>query len=645
MSFLAPAAFAATAIAIPILLLYMLRLRRREILISSTFLWRQVVQDTEANTPWQRLRRNLLLFLQLLVVALLVLALARPFVTVPAISAGKIALLLDASASMSATDVEAGTRFDQAIAQARQIVDSMNPQDSISLIRVAHAAEPLTPYTADKGLLGRALDSMTVAHGAADWDTALTLAAAGAAGAENFSIVMISDGGVGAAGELPANIPQPIYLPVGASANNVGITALATRSLAGGAPQLFAQVTNYGDAPAEISLVIRLDDVLRLSRSGKVPPRSQLPIPFDEPITEPFETLSAVLTFDNDVEDFLELDNRAWTVPAQARAKRVYYVAAGQNLFLEQALRSMPGLQTFRGNEANKALPGEEFDLYVFDGWLPNSLPAGDMLLINPPSSTALFDLGEARSPAASIELAADSPITAYVDLEEMSLLEYRALDASWAEPLVRAGADALLLAGEADSRQIAILPFDLRDSNLPLLIAFPLLMANLLDWFSPADFVALPDGMHVGDVLAIRPPLFADAVRITAPDGSATDLPAASQNLLFAGADQLGLYRLEILSGGEVTGAQSFAVNLPASSESDIAPLREDELQLGGTLVAAPADERLGTREFWLWLALAGALLLTVEWLVYHRRLQSPTLFQAAPRRFRLRPPWRRSS
>ena len=78
MSFLAPVAFAALAIAIPILLLYMLRLRRREVLISSTFLWRQVVRDTEANTPWQRLRRNLLLFLQLLILLLLVLALAPP---------------------------------------------------------------------------------------------------------------------------------------------------------------------------------------------------------------------------------------------------------------------------------------------------------------------------------------------------------------------------------------------------------------------------------------------------------------------------------------------------------------------------------------------------------------------------------------
>ena len=642
MSFLAPAAFAALAIAIPILLLYMLRLRRREVLISSNFLWRQVVQDTEANTPWQRLRRNLLLFLQLLILLTLVLALARPFITVPTVSAGKIALLIDASASMTANDIAGETRFAAAIEAARQIVSNMNPQDIISLIRVAEVAEALTAYTADKNELRRALESMTVSHAAADWDTALTLAAAGAAGAENFSIVMISDGGVGDAASLPLNIPQPIYLPVGESSSNIGITALATRALAGQAPQLFAQVTNYGDSAADISLVIRLDDVLRLSRSGTIPPRSQLPIPFGEPIAEPFETLSATLTFDNDAEDFLALDNRAWTVRSQVKTRRVYYVSPDENLFLEQALRSLPGIHTFRGNPGNRGLPGDPFDLYVFDSWLPNALPARDMLIVNPPSSTALFSLGAQLPATDEITVAAeDSALAAYVDLDEMSLLQYRAIEAPWAQTLFQSEAGAILLAGEANARQIAILPFDLRDSNLPLLIAWPVLMANLLDWFSPSDIVPLPDGLSVGDVLTLSPPLLANSLRITTPSGVLHELPIEGDRVAFADTGQLGLYRLEILQDGQVTSAQSFAVNLFATGESDIRPLPAADLRLGGDITATEANEQLGAQEFWTWLALAALLLLAIEWIVYHRRLQTPTLLGSPARRFRL--PWAR--
>src|SRR5689334_6458102 len=100
MRFLTPTMLALAAIAAPIIVLYMLRLRRREVKVSSTMLWQRLMQDREANAPWQRLRRNLLLLLQLLILAALVFALARPFIPVPTVASGSVAVLIDASASM-----------------------------------------------------------------------------------------------------------------------------------------------------------------------------------------------------------------------------------------------------------------------------------------------------------------------------------------------------------------------------------------------------------------------------------------------------------------------------------------------------------------------------------------------------------------
>lgn len=635
MSFLAPLAFLGLTLAIPILLLYMLRLRRQEHVISSTFLWQQVIQDTEANTPWQRLKRNLLLFLQLLILLLMVLALTRPFVTVPTVSSGKIALLIDASASMNATDIDGQSRFAEALEQADDIINNMNPQDVISLIRVGEVAEPITSYTSDAAELRLGLNRMTVGVGQGDWDTALTLAAAGASGADNFNIVMISDGGIGSATRLPANIPQPIYVPVGQSSNNVAITALATRSLAGQAPQLFAQVTNYGDTQAEISLVISLDDVLSLSRSGTIPPKSQLPIPFEDPITEPFETLSASLTFDGDVTDYLTLDDTAWTVQNEVNTRRIYYVSDGNNLFVEQVLRSLPGVQTFRGSADNTRLPNEEFDLYVFNKWLPDILPDGDMLIIDPPRTTPFFTVGADIEDTADIEvLASDSAITTFVDLDDMSLLKFRAITADWAEPLITTSGGDILLAGETNGQQIAIMPFDVRDSNLPLLIAYPVLMSNLIDWFSPADIVTLPDGLSVGDSVVIHPPLLADSIRVTAPDGEVNDLVIDNNTLVFTDTNQLGLYQLEIIQAGEVTQSQNFAVNLFATDESDITPIAEDALILGGTAMDGEATEQLGLREFWWILVVFALIIMSIEWVVYHRRLRVPTLLTPLQRR-----------
>lgn len=635
MSFLAPLAFLGLMIAIPIVLLYMLRLRRQEHVISSTFLWQQVIKDTEANTPWQRLRRNLLLFLQLMIVLLMVLALTRPFITVPTVSAGKIALLIDASASMNATDINGQSRFTEAIKQAEDMINNMNPQDSISLIRVGEVAEPITSYTSDTAELRLGLNRIAVGLGQGDWDTALTLAAAGASGATNFNIVMISDGGIGSATRLPANIPRPIYVPVGQSADNVAITALATRALAGQPPQLFAQVTNYGDTSAEISLVVRLDDVLRFSRSGTIPPQSQLPIPFDEPITEPFETLSASLTFDGVINDYLALDNTAWAVQNEVNTRRVFYVSDGTNLFVEQVLRSLPGVQTFRGNSANPRLPNDEFDLYVFNKWLPDILPDADMLIIDPPRTTPFFAVGDDIDNTANIEvLASESAITTFVDLDDMSLLKFRDITADWAEPLIITSGGTILMAGETNAQQIAIMPFDVRDSNLPLLIAYPVLMSNLVEWFSPADIVALPDGLSVGDSVVIHPPLLADSIRVTASDGTVTELAIDNNTLVFTDTSQLGLYQLEIIQGGEVTQSQNFAVNLFTTGESDIAPIAEDALILGGTAFEGEATEQLGLREFWGILALLALIVLSIEWVVYHRRLRVPTLLTPLQRR-----------
>ena len=105
----------AAAIAIPALLvLYFLKLRRREQAVSSTLLWKKAIQDLQVNAPFQRLRRNLLLFLQLLLLALLLLALSRP-VSQYAPGAGKMTVvLIDRSASMSAVEPDGRTRLEEA---------------------------------------------------------------------------------------------------------------------------------------------------------------------------------------------------------------------------------------------------------------------------------------------------------------------------------------------------------------------------------------------------------------------------------------------------------------------------------------------------------------------------------------------------
>src|SRR4029077_15444180 len=105
MPFLSPLALAGLAF-VPLAVAFSpLQLRRDERVVPSTLLWQRLLTDVEANAPWQRLRRSLLLLLQLLLVLVLALLAARPFLERPAGFARDLVIVMDASASMAASDV------------------------------------------------------------------------------------------------------------------------------------------------------------------------------------------------------------------------------------------------------------------------------------------------------------------------------------------------------------------------------------------------------------------------------------------------------------------------------------------------------------------------------------------------------------
>ncbi|MCC6616200.1 MAG: VWA domain-containing protein [Anaerolineae bacterium] len=624
MSFLSPLALLAGLLAIPVILLYMLRLRRRETSVSSTYLWQQVVRDREANTPWQKLRRNLLLLLQLLLLALLVIALARPFITVPAVTSGQIALLLDASASMNATDVDNGTRFAAAQRIANDIVDTMNAGDRMTVIRVADVPEVLAGYTNDSAVLHTAIDSAQASSALADWTAALTLAAAGGASAQDFNVLIIGDGGIGSAAEFPP-IPGDIeFVPVGRSDANLAVTALAARGLPGQNPQLFAEITNYSAVDADVIFSLGVDGALFSAERYTVPARGKLPV-VSSALPEDYSTLQAALTppSGSTFVDYLPQDDAAFAVAPGAGMRNVLLMSSG-NRFVEQVLRSMPGVRIFQGS-TDIGMPTGDFDLVVLDGWLPNTLPQDDLLIINPPSSNALFTLGDYTDQTSGIHVRRDDPRMTFVDFDAVNVLRFRQVEADWAEPLISAEGGALLLAGEVDGRQIAILPFDLHETDLPLQITFPILMTALLDWYTPEDVLAR-NAFVVGEPVGLRLPADAQAASVTLPDGAQRELPMQA-NPVFGDTEQPGLYALDLTHQNDTVERTYFSVNLFAPLESEIAP--RTTLTLGQIEVASGEEEEIGQYEFWGWLALLGLVILLIEWFVYWRRTRAPVAFR----------------
>src|SRR5687767_6123678 len=263
MQFLTPLGFLLAALAIPILLLYMLKLRRKQVQVSSTLLWTQLLRDRQANAPWQKIKRNLLLFLQLIILAALVFAFARPALQTPAVASGSVVVLLDASASMNAIDVTP-SRFELARSMAQTLIDQLSGDARMTLILVGQTSRALVASETDKAILKKALSEAQPTQGGADWQSAFALAAGAAHGNQGITTVILSDGGLPENG-LPALPGEVRYVAIGTSADNLAVTALALRPAARG-PELFAQATNYGAAAREVLLSVYFGEELVSAR-------------------------------------------------------------------------------------------------------------------------------------------------------------------------------------------------------------------------------------------------------------------------------------------------------------------------------------------------------------------------------------------
>ena len=474
MSFLAPGWLWLGLLAVPILILYMLRLRRQEAPVSSILLWRLLLRDQQANAPWQKLERNLLLFLQLLALAALVLALARPALPVPSLVSGSVVVILDGSASMLAQDGQDGeTRFDTASAAALELVGELPASARMSLVLAGDPPQILAAAENDPARLREALESAQAAPVEADWQATLALAA-GAASApgqseQGIEFILISDGGLslaeraGTSASARLNLPGRVrYLPVGSQAPNLAVTALALRPAEPGV-QLFTQAHNYSSLPGQAVLAIYFQqgdspETLLEARLLEFPAGASQSVVLDtlpdrsaryiarlQPAPGSAATSSEVL-------DAFPLDDAAYAVYTPAQVGRALLVTPG-NLFLEQLLASLQGLQAFSLNppaDVALELPAADYDLYIFDGVVPAELPPApaSLLMINPPDTSLLPVTGvfTATQPA-SLSV---SPLLEAVEWSQVHIRQARQVSQpAWLTPLITAPGGALLLAGE----------------------------------------------------------------------------------------------------------------------------------------------------------------------------------------------------
>lgn len=633
-SFLVPAAFGLLALLPLIVLMYLLKLRRRPQQVPSTLLWRRSVLDLIANAPFQRLRNNLLLWLQLLILLLLILALARPMLKLGGSGGETIILMLDLSASMQTEESDGETRLEKAKTLALQTVDNMsggeNPfarlgkQDEMLILGFSDTPIPLQSMTQDKALLRSAI------RGAEARDTQTNLTDAAYILEEKAMItrdgaiepnpkarvILISDGGIGPTGSELREVLNIDFTTVGAATDNAGFTSIDVRESFTGTfeYQIFSSLFNATDSDYQAFVELDVDGEILDLKQVDIPARGQAAVVFS--VGESISGLATLRLVDH--QDALELDNEIRANVSPPTQLDILLVSRG-NQFLEAVLSVDPRANVSVMNPADYQ-PGGEYEITVFDNYSPDELAAGNFIFINslPPVDTGYREMGERIERPDIIDWSRVHPITRYTNFERVIIFgtAINMQAPADAEPLVDAAETDIISYHETELRRILVIGFDITESLWPVDVSFPIFFPNLIDYWSRTAHSINKPAFATGATVPIVPPRDASKATVTKPDGTRVDYPLEGRATVYlTDTADAGLYSVQFDDGPETI----IPINLMSVLESNIRIV--DELQLPGRTVIASKDEIKSRQEIWPWLALAALGILMVEWAIYCKR------------------------
>lgn len=585
---------AACAAALPLfLVLYFLKRQYEVMPVPSTRLWRDALAQLQADRPWQRLRASLLFFLQLAAIVLLIAAALRPVGKSGA--PAELIVVLDASASMQATDVQP-SRFDAAKAEAVGLLDGQPAEGRFTLIVAGAQPQVAVSRSGDRLAARTRIDGLRPDYGTADMAAALALAQA-LRRETGGQITVLSDSWRG---------ESAVY--IGGQGANRAVERVSA-AISDGRLQALSLVRSYGFSGAA-TVQCYADGALVDARELEMQPSEAQTVYWDN-LPQGTRHLRVTLTG----KDALALDDSADCVVTSGSTRKALLVTAG-NVFLQAALALRDDLEVYmQAPGAPAALEG--YDLYVFDGLPAEPLPAdGAVLLFAPSGDAAGVQRGEALSGALANGTGplADR-LLEHVDLTQAQVAGGQAwkTDANWTVLAAQAAKTALAL---RENPRTVLVGFDLHDSNLPLLKEFPLLMRNLLGW-ALGDATGGITQATVGQSVPLSPAAQAVRVDVVLPDGhpatAAPPFPAAA----FGGTTVPGIYEVRQYGadGKELPTARSaFAVTTPPG-ESDILATQPLPAMDGAVAVAAQ-----GAQPWWLLAAALALLVLLVEWWVMHR-------------------------
>jgi hypothetical protein len=612
-------ALAWAALLLPVIAFYILKIRLRRVPVSTSLFWDQVFEEKRPRSLWQHLRHLISLLCQLLLLGLLVLALGEPLLRGELLGRKRVVLIVDNSASMRAADVSP-SRLDEAKRRAFDFIDALRAGDEMAVISAGTEPTVACGLTGHQRTLRDAVGRVRPSDGPTRVNEAVVLARRLLADHPRRRVVVVSDGCFDGAAEL-AKADDVTVVPISKAAGNAGITRFqARRSVVDPIGyEVLVEVQNASNEPLECRLDLDLE-----GEAGTQPIDAvALKIEPNDTWSRVFEKATAsggTLVARLNRADALTSDNEAHAILPRREGQAVTLVTKG-DLFLEKVFQA----NALVSLTVTAKAPERPSGLTAFHRELPEELPSGPVLIVDPRNGCDLFDLGEPLADPIVARQQNDHPLMTHVKLADLVMPEARELTMKGPAKILAESPSGspLLVAVERPGGKVLVLLADLEKSELPLQTAFPILATNALGWFS-GNKGELQEAVSTGTVIEVElaPPSGSRLV-LESPAGTTSDLvrPEGKARVPIGPLDRVGTWKVMAVppdrsESVKPTVVQEYACNLADRRESD---LRAPDAWKGVD-EAAPSSGLLG-RPVWFYLILVALGLAGLEWFLYQRR------------------------
>ncbi len=591
--------------------LYLLDRSRRRLTVATLRFWQAAEQPVET-TRRRRIRQWSSLVLQILGIACLLLALAQLRWGRPDSGSRDHVLLLDTSAWMAARSPQ-GVLMDRARGAAIEYVRALPAGDRVMVALADAVVTPVTAFESDRGKLETAIRSARAST------TALRLRPAVETAARALKLNAARGGeiafvGAGRTGESeiagwtpPANFR---LLAVRASLENLGLKKISVRRSAAETDlwQVFVSARNYGTRARDVDLTIAFGGAPAGSQRLRLAAGAEQEANF-EVRTKAAGWLEARLRH----QDALADDDRA-VIELPARRSLLIGVCSADPDSWRPLLAAHPLAETvFQAPSACRVPEGA--GILLLDGFLPAQLPAAHLILVDPPAERSPVRIRTRARDVTLRQWRTDHPIGAGLHTRDLRLEEAEIFSPEAADAVIAESAQGPLIVarGAAAARpfKAIVMGFHPMRSSLRFELATPLLFANMVRWLAAGSFRQAE--LHAASAGAVEVPLDEeiDPARVRVAD-AAGPLPftVRGRSLRFH-AGKPGA--VEVTAGDR---RLVYSLALPELAESVWQPPAGVRAGLPGFVERAASS-----RDLWQWLAIAGAILLAVEWLRYGRR------------------------